>query len=44
MSFAFSHSSTEISESLFDLCCFPQTNELRCPSFALEKIMMIHDG
>jgi hypothetical protein len=41
---SFSQSSTEISESFFDLCSFPQTYELRCPSFDLEKIMMIHDG
>jgi hypothetical protein len=44
MSSSFSHSSTDISDSFFGLCCFFQTIELRFPSFALEKIMMIHDG
>jgi hypothetical protein len=44
MSSTFSHSSTEISESFFDICCLPQTDELRCSSFDLEKIMMIYDG
>jgi hypothetical protein len=44
MSSSFSHSSTDILELFFNLCFFPQTNELRCLSFSLEKIMMIYDG